>query len=99
MSAFIMAPEKNSDGRRRGLGDLGEKLVVALGGLDLVHEQLQTGGVAALAIEGVEHPPQLPHLLQLRPVEEQLLVPGGGGVDVERRIDPSLGQSAVEPEL
>ncbi len=34
-----------------------------------------------------------------RPVEQQLLVAGRGGVDVDGRVQPALGQLAVEPEL
>jgi hypothetical protein len=34
--------------------------------------------------EGVEHAPQLPELLQVVPVEEQLLVPGARLLDVDR---------------
>src|SRR5207302_11451156 len=87
-------------GRRgRRLGDLGQELVVALGRLYLVHQQLETGGAASLAPQGVEHPPELPHLLELGALEEQLLVTGGGRVHVEGRVDPALGQLAVEAQL
>src|SRR5207248_5830881 len=82
-------------GRRRRLGDLGEELVVALGGLDLVHEQLEP----RTTLEGVEHPTELPHLLELDALEQELLVAGGGAVDVDRRVDAALGQLAVEPQL
>jgi hypothetical protein len=51
------------DGRGGGLGDLGQELVIAPSRLDLVHQQLQAGGVAPLAAEGVEDPAQLPDLL------------------------------------
>src|SRR5436305_8628818 len=81
--------------RCRRLGDLGEELVVASGGLDLVHEQLEAGA----ALEGVEDPAQLPHLLQLDALEQQLLVARGGPVDVDRRVDAALGQLAVEAQL
>src|ERR1035437_7784255 len=87
--------------RRSGwtLGDLGQKLVVALGGADLVQQELQAGGGAAVVGQGVEHPGELPDLLKLGLVEEQFFVAGGAGIDVDRRVDPPLGQSPVEPEL
>src|SRR3954464_14167824 len=77
------------------LGDLGEELVVALGSPDLVHQQLQTRS----AFQGVEHPAQLPDLLELRALEEQFLVAGGRPVDVDRRIDAALSQLPVEAQL
>src|SRR6266516_7550753 len=77
------------------LGDLGEELVVALGGADLVDEQLE----ALALLEGVQHPAELPHLLELVAVEEQLLVTRARRLDVDRRVDPPLRQAPVEPEL
>src|SRR5262245_9431391 len=79
----------------RCLGDLGEELVVALRRPDLVDEQLE----ALALLEGVEHPAELPDLLQLVPVEQQLLVAGARLLDVDRRVDPPLGQPAVEAQL
>src|ERR1700684_3670878 len=67
----------------RALGDLGQELVVALGRPDLVHEEFQAGGGVAVGSQGVQDPTQLPHLLQLAPLEEELLVTGGTGVDVD----------------
>src|SRR2546423_406679 len=92
-------PGGRSAGRIGSLGDVGQELLVALRRLDLVHQQLEPGGGAALVAEGVEHPPELPHLLELRPVEQQLLVPGGAGVDVDGGVDPALRQLAIETEL
>ena len=46
-----------------------------------------------------EHAAQLPHHLQLLAVEQQLLVAGARGVDVDRRVDPPLGELAVEAQL
>src|SRR5450759_1782485 len=83
----------------RALGDLSQELVVALGRADLVHEQFESGSGAALVGQGIEHSAQLPDLLELRTVEEQLLMAGGTGVDVDRRVQPALGQSSVEPQL
>src|SRR5205807_10665352 len=51
------------------------------------------------ALEGVEDPTQLPNLLELDALEEQLLVAGGRPVDVDGWIDPTLGQLAVETQL
>src|ERR1022692_2528880 len=62
--------------RCRALGDLGQELGVGLGGPDLVHEQLEPGGSVALGGQGVQDPAKLPDLLELAPVEEELLVPG-----------------------
>ena len=45
-----------SDRGRRALGDLGQELGVALGGLDLVHQQLEAGRRAALAADGSAAP-------------------------------------------
>src|SRR5256886_7797649 len=76
-------------GRRR-LGDLGEELVVALGGADLVDQQLETLPL----LERVQHPAELPDLLELIPVEQQLLVAGArrpavdGGGDTPPRQPP-----------
>src|SRR2546430_17251841 len=81
-------------GRGR-LGDLGEELVVALGRADLVDEQLE----ALALLEGVQHPAQLPDLLELVAVEEQLLVTRARRLDVDRRVNPPLRQAPVEPEL
>src|SRR4051794_9100429 len=75
-------------GRRR-LGDLGEELVVALRRADLVDQQLE----ALAVLERVQHPAQLPDLLELVPVEQQLLVPRARRLDVDRRVDPPLGES------
>src|ERR1035437_2038280 len=87
--------------RRSGwaLGDLGQKLVVALGGADLVQQELQACGGAAVVGQGVEHPAELPDLLKLGLVEEQLFVAGGAGIDVDRRGDPPFGQAPGGPEL
>src|SRR5205807_2871731 len=93
----LLAPEPlHGDGC---LGDLRQELVVALGRLDLVHQQLQAGGGVALAPEGVEDPAQLPHLLELGSVEQQLLVTGRAGVHVDPAPHAALGQTAVEPQL
>src|ERR1700693_3092921 len=81
------------------LGDLGEELVVARRGPDLVHETLQVGGVRAVAGQGVEHPAQLPDLLELAPLEEELLVARRAGVDVDGRVQAALRETPVEPQL
>src|SRR5581483_908010 len=104
MSVFIagasVAASAPSSGRgSRGLGDLGQELVVRPGRLDLVLQELEAGGGVAFGTEGVQHPAQLPDLLQLGAVEEELLVPGRTGVDVDRRVDAALGQLAVEAQL
>ena len=88
-----------SDLGARPLGDLGQELVVAAGRLDLVHQQLQAGGVLAVGGQGVQDPAQLPDLLELAPLEQELLVAGGAGVDVDGRVEPALREPAVEPQL
>ena len=78
------------------LGRLGQELVVRPERLHAVHEPLEGGrrgpGVAREGVEGASHPP---HLLQLLTAEEELLVAGGAGVDVDGRVDPALGEAAV----
>src|SRR2546429_6337666 len=80
-------------GRRR-LGDLGEELVVALGGADLVDQQLETLPL----LERVQHPAELPDLLELVPIEQQLLVAGARRPHVDGRGDPPPRQPPVEPQ-
>src|ERR1700722_2317069 len=65
--AFQCSGERASDSR--ALGDLRQELVVGLGGADLVDEQLEARGPAAVGRQGVEDPAQLPHLLELAPLE------------------------------
>src|ERR1700728_3735022 len=65
---------------RRALGNLGQELGVGLGGADPVHEQLEPWGPVAVGRQGVQHPAQLPHLLELAPLEEELLVAGRAGI-------------------
>src|SRR5437868_4086118 len=81
-------------GRRR-LRDLGEELVVAPRGADLVDQQLE----ALALLERVQDAAELPHELELLAVEEELLVPGARLLHVDGRVDPALGQPAVEAEL
>src|SRR2546430_2939088 len=81
-------------GRRR-LGDLGEELVVALGGADLVDQQLETLPL----LERVQHPAELPDLLELIPVEQQLLVAGAPRPDADGGGDPPPRQPPAEPQL
>src|SRR5581483_12182854 len=67
------------------LGDLGQELVVVLGGAHLVDEQLEATTRRAVAVEGVQDPAQLPDLVELVALEQQLLVPGARRVHVDRR--------------
>src|SRR5581483_4210560 len=106
MSGFMVSP-KSLYGRSsvgvglggRSLGDLGQELLVAPGGPDLVHKQLEAGRLLAVAGQGVEHPAQLPDLLELAALEEELLVPGRAGVDVDGRVEAALREATVEPQL
>ena len=69
-SGVIRIPRKASSGAGAGvLGDFGKELVVALCGLDLVHQQFQTSGGAAILSEGTQYTPQLPNLVQLGAIE------------------------------
>ena len=81
------------------LGDLVEELGVGAERLEAVDEQFQPGGGVAVGGKAAEHAAQLPHHLQLLAVEQQLLVASARRVDVDRRVDPSLGESPVEPQL
>src|SRR5438093_2575771 len=82
-----------SAGRR--LRDLLQELVVRLRGADLVGEELQRGS----RLEGVQHPPELPDERELLGLEQELLLPGAGGLDVDRREQPLLGEGPVQPEI
>src|SRR5262245_59720152 len=88
-------PPRLSRPRRRRLRDLGEELVVALRGADLVDEEFQ----ALALLERVEHAPQLPHLLELLTVEQQLLVASTRRLDVDRRVDAPFREVTVEAQL
>ena len=83
----------------RLFGDLVEELGVGAERLQPVDEQLQAGSRIAVCGEAAEHAAELPHHLQLLAVEQQLLVTGARRVDVDRRVDPPLGEPAVEPQL
>src|SRR5437899_4655469 len=76
MSAFIgsrsLRDAVSCHSGGRGLGDLGQELVVGLEGAHAVDEQLEAGTVAAVAAtlaatEPRPHPAQLPHHVELGP--------------------------------
>src|SRR5262245_3165697 len=83
-------------GSTGGLADLGQELGVGAEGLHPVGEELQPGAAGALVSHPRQHPAQLPDLLELGAQEEQLLVAGGRGVDVDGRVDAALGQATIE---
>ena len=76
---------RRSASHRRLLGDLGEELVVGAERLEAVDEQLEAGRGVAVGGEAGQHPAQLPDLLQLLAVEQQLLV---AGASTRRRRSP-----------
>src|SRR5438128_8681187 len=75
--------------------DLLQELHVALGLAHLVDQQLQR----RRPVEGVQHPPQLPDEGQLFLAQQELLLAGPRGLDVDGREDPLLRRPPVEPEL
>src|SRR3954470_24477889 len=91
------SPYSRPSGRNVGLGDLLEELVVGPERLQAVDEHLQAGGVAGtlVGLETAQHPAEPPDLLELPMLEQKLLVAGGGGLDVDRRIDPPVGHPPV----
>src|ERR1044071_2582452 len=72
-----------------------EELRVGLGRAQLVDEEF--GRLELVHRE--EEFPQHPDLLQHRLVDEQLLAPGAGAVDVDRRVDALLVHAPVEVHL
>src|SRR6266536_3510416 len=78
-----------------GALDLAEELDVGLGGAHLVDHQLERLG----GIEGAEDAAELPGHDQFLVAEQQLLLAGRGGVDVQGGEDAALGQLAVQPHL
>src|SRR5690349_3479674 len=92
----VAADSRASSGNSGGcLCDLSEELGVGAGAAELVDQQLEPGA----ALERVEHAAQLPGLLQVVAVEQQLFVPRARLLDVDRRVDAPVGNAAVEPEL
>src|SRR5580765_8002478 len=94
MSAFIgsrsLRDAASCHSGGRGLGDLGQELVIGLEGAHAVDQQLEAGAVASVAAtlapaEPGQDPAQLPDHVELSSREQQLLVPGRGGVHVDRR--------------
>src|SRR4029079_7011877 len=79
--------------------DFVEELVVGAEGAQPVDEQFEAWGGVAICGQAAEDSAQLPHHLQLLAVEQQLLVAGAGGVDVDRRVDAPLGELAIQPQL
>src|SRR3954454_11187333 len=78
-----------------GLLDLHQELDVVAGLLDLVDQQLDR----LLRLEGREHPAQLDDDRQLIGSQEDLLLAGARGVDVDGREDALVRQPAVQLEL
>src|SRR3546814_11806254 len=60
---------------------------------------LEAGAAAALVGHAGQHPAELPDLLELGAEEQELLVPSRRGVDVDGRVDPALGEAAIEAQL
>ena len=85
--------------RTRVFGDFGQELVVRVGGLDLVHQQLQTGRSIPVLGESIEDPAELPDLVELGALEEELFVASRGAIGIDGRVQAALGQLAVELEL
>src|SRR5690606_33969958 len=51
------------------------------------------------ATEHGDHPAHRPNLAQRLLAEEELLSPGAGALDIDRRVEAALGQLAIEVEL
>src|SRR5674536_265055 len=79
----------------RGLLDLHQKLGVRPGLLHLVQQQLQR----LAGLQGVQYPAQLEDDAELVGRHQDLLLAGAGGVDVDRREDPLVGELPVQLEL
>src|SRR6266511_5609278 len=89
---FANSPDRSADvGALDGTQELGVGLALA----HPVDHQLEGLG----RVERTEHPAQLPGDHQLLLGEQQLLLAGGGGVDVQGREDAPLRQLAVQPHL
>src|SRR4051812_38475197 len=92
-----------SDRRGGGLGDLAQELGVVGGGAELLDEQLDAlaarAVVAPVGVECGEYPTELPHVLKLEPVKQQLLVPCSRSEHVDRREYPAVGEAPVESQL
>src|SRR3954453_24073737 len=80
---------------RSRLLHLQQELVVALRLPHAVEQQLER----LLGLQGVEDPPEPPDDLELVRRQQELLLAGSGGVDVDRREDPLVRELAVELEL
>src|SRR5829696_514487 len=75
--------------------DVAEELGVGLGLAHPVHDQLQ----GLRGVEGAEDAAELPGHDQLLLRQQQLLLAGRGGVDVQGGEDAALGQLAVQADL
>src|SRR5215831_12477984 len=82
-------------GADRGLLHLEQELGVALGALHPVHEHLE----CLLWLERVQHPAELPDDLQLVGGQQQVFLAGAGGVHVDGREDPLVGELTAQPQL
>src|SRR3954467_10291471 len=80
---------------RGGLLHLEQEVVVALRLLHPVEEQLE----GLLDVQRVKDPAQTPDDLQLVRRQQDLLLAGAGGIDVDGREDPLVRELAVELEL
>src|SRR5688500_230677 len=78
----------------RGFGDLVEELGVALGGLHLVDEELESS-----TFHRMKDPAETPDELELLGGQQQLFLTGPGSGDVDRREDALVGHLAVELQL
>src|SRR5690606_30252114 len=73
----------------------GEELVVGLGVLHLVQQELHRADL----VHAVQQLAQDPDLLQQFGLDQVVLAAGAGAVDVDRRVDALLGDAAVEVDL
>src|SRR5690349_22805853 len=84
-----------ASGTEGGLLDLHEKLGVALGLAQLLHQQLER----LLRFERVQHPAQLPDDLELVRREQDFFLTSARRVHVDRREEPLLRELAAQPQL
>src|SRR5207244_11580271 len=82
-----------SDNQRSRLTIHGrQELRVALRLFDLVNQQFHTVN----GIEGIKHLAQDPDAIELVIIQQELLFPGPGAVDINSREDPLVDQPAIE---
>src|SRR5215203_4437977 len=91
---FVYAPVRICSQTADAL-ELAQELGVRAGLLELLDQELYL----LRAVQGVEDAPDLPDSLGLGRLHEQLLLTRRGVLDVDGRVDPTVRQLPIEPEL